>query len=299
MFRKRFSMLAAAGLTLGLLAVPAQAAAEEPVWPNPAQVTVDGQAVTFDAYTVYNGTGGTTYCKLRDVAMALSGSGAQFEVTWDGTHNRVCLTTGDCYTAVGGELGHHDSHHGSQHHSTGAHTSCGLYLDGQPVSVDAYLIGQNHYCKLRDLGTLLGFGVDWDQENQTIRITSALRTDEGDQVEEMFRLVNELRAEEGLAPLARLDGLDEAAQIRAAEGSAYFSHDRPDGRSCFTVLSECGLDRYYAAGENLARCSQDPNEAFRLWMNSDEHRENMLDPDYTHMGVGCCGSVWSQVFLRK
>lgn len=294
-WKKHLTALAAASLTLGMLALPAQAA--ETVWPNPAQVTVDGQAVTFDAYTVYGAGGGTTYCKLRDVAMALSGSGSQFEVSWDGAHNRVCLTTGGHYTAVGGELhsGHHDH---QQHHSTGTHSSCDLYLDGQSVSVDAYLIGQNHYCKLRDLGTLLNFGVDWDQSSQTIRITSS-NADATAQTAEVVRLVNEVRAQAGLPALSTLPELDEAAQVRAAEAAECFSHDRPDGTICFTVLDQCGISGYWRCGENIAMGNTTADRIMDQWMNSESHRQNILNPDYTHIGVGYSNGAWSQIFLQK
>ena len=39
-----------------------------------------------------------------------------------------------------------------------------VYLDGQPITLEAYLIGGSNYVKLRDLGKALGFSVDWSKE---------------------------------------------------------------------------------------------------------------------------------------
>ena len=102
---------------------------------------------------------------------------------------------------------------------------------------------------------------------------------------EVIRLVNEERAEYGLPALTTTDALTAAAAKRAEEISGDYGHDRPDGSSCFTVLPEFGI-RYETAGENIAAGQKTPAQVVRAWMNSEGHRNNILNPDFTQIGVG-------------
>ena len=69
------------------------------------------------------------------------------------------LLGGGAYAATTGILAKHSPHP--------------VTVDGQPVEMEAYLIeGQNYY-RLRDIGELLGFGVAWDEEAGTVRITTS------------------------------------------------------------------------------------------------------------------------------
>lgn len=120
-----------------------------------------------------------------------------------------------------------------------------------------------------------------------------------DPVAAVVRLVNEARAQEGLPPLEVLSELETAAEIRAQELGTLFEHTRPDGRSCFTVLEECGVSSYRAAGENIAMGTDDPERVMELWMNSPGHRANILKSSFTHIGVGYHEGGWVQLFLGK
>lgn len=264
-------------------------AAEETVtaYSNSSRVLVDGREVQFDAYTVFAESGGTNYFKLRDIACVLSGTRSQFDVTWDSAAGSIRIRTGEPYTAAGGELAAP-----SGQARTGVYNRAPIYLDDAQVQIQAYTIAQNNYFKLRDLANWMGFGVEWDQESQTIRITS-------DPTAQVVALVNEERAKAGLEPLDTLPELDAAAAVRAGEVERYFSHDRPDGRECFTVLGECGVSGYWTAGENIVRGSSTAEGAMNQWMNSDGHRGNILDKDFTHIGVGRQGSSWVQIFIGK
>ena len=118
--------------------------------------------------------------------------------------------------------------------------------------------------------------------------------------DEVFRLTNIERANAGLPALARMSSLTIAAQVRAAEAIAYWSHTRPDGRSCFTAFDEAGV-RYRLAGENLAAGQRTPEEVVTAWMNSPGHRENILTGGFGHLGVGVAIDVngriyWAQAF---
>ena len=47
-----------------------------------------------------------------------------------------------------------------------------VYVDGNRVYPTGYNIADNNYFKLRDIGTLAGFGVEWNQETQTVEIST-------------------------------------------------------------------------------------------------------------------------------
>ena len=121
---------------------------------------------------------------------------------------------------------------------------------------------------------------------------------------EVVRLVNKERKAYGLNALDTMTDLTEAAQVRSKELVELFSHNRPDGTSCFTALEEQGfqLNRYWC-GENIAAGQRTPAEVVESWMNSEGHRANILSENYTHIGVGCTvtssgyGFYWSQMFL--
>ena len=101
----------------------------------------------------------------------------------------------------------------------------------------------------------------------------------------IFNLVNKYRAENGLAALTYRSDLDAVADIRAREIREYFSHTRPNGTSCFTAISEAGIG-YQMVGENIAYGYRNADSVMTGWMNSEGHRRNILEPDFTGMAVG-------------
>ena len=115
---------------------------------------------------------------------------------------------------------------------------------------------------------------------------------------EVAELVNEERAKEGIDPLELDLDLCEAAEIRAKEAKKSFSHTRPNGERCFTALSEAGIT-YKIAGENLGGHIKTPKRAVAAWMNSEGHRKNILNPKFTHIGIGYVsnGNYWAQFFV--
>jgi hypothetical protein len=96
--------------------------------------------------------------------------------------------------------------------------------------------------------------------------------------------------------------LNAAAQQRAVEIEAKFSHDRPDGSAWLTVFSEFDVS-YTRAGENIAWGHGTPASVVIGWMGSLGHRANILDPDFNRLGVGvhvdAAGRLcWVQLFIR-
>lgn len=136
----------------------------EPVFaaPTPSTVLVNGIPTTFDAYNIK----GANYFKLRDLAFVLNGTGKQFSVDWDASEQTISLTSGAPYIPVGGEM---SAGTGTvQSATTGNGTS--LLFDKVSYYFQPYNIGGNNYFKLRNLGRLLDFGVDWDAATNTVII---------------------------------------------------------------------------------------------------------------------------------
>ena len=120
---------------------------------------------------------------------------------------------------------------------------------------------------------------------------------------EVLTLVNKIRTKNDLSQLAWGDTCEIAADTRAAETIALYSHTRPDGSSWSTacpVPSSGGT-----SGENLAigNAAVSPASVVALWMSSETHRANILNPEYTNLAVGFVfdpsksyRTYWSQEF---
>lgn len=95
-------------------------------------------------------------------------------------------------------------------------------------------------------------------------------------------LCNEERRKVGAPPLHLSGPLQDGARIRAEELTRRFSHTRPDGRNCKTVLH----DSNPYVGENIGAGYPTAEEAFQGWMKSFGHRKNILDSNFRELGVG-------------
>lgn len=113
---------------------------------------------------------------------------------------------------------------------------------------------------------------------------------------EILRLVNVERQKVGLDPLQYYSAGQSAADTRAEEITEVFDHTRPNGSSCFTALHEAGV-HYYAAGENIAMGYPTAEAVMEGWMNSEGHRANILNENFTHLIVGVNGTHWVQLFV--
>jgi len=130
--------------------------------PTSSKVLIDGKEVSFEAYNI----DGNNYFKLRDVALALSGSGKQFNVTWNEERKSVEMVSGSSYVPVGGEFAPGD---GTAKTATDDNPPQ-LLKDSVSLFTKSYNIGGNNYFKLRDLGREFDFDVSWDGANNCILI---------------------------------------------------------------------------------------------------------------------------------
>ena len=120
---------------------------------------------------------------------------------------------------------------------------------------------------------------------------------------DMLKQVNAQRAKNGKSALTLNQSLCASARVRASEiaKDGCFSHTRPDGSGCFTAIS--GVS-YRTAGENIAMGTwgyYGVDEIMDGWMNSEGHRANILNGDFSEVGFGCVvvngNGYWVQIFI--
>ncbi|MUK88284.1 SCP-like extracellular protein [Ornithinibacillus sp. L9] len=118
----------------------------------------------------------------------------------------------------------------------------------------------------------------------------------------VVELTNDERRKAGLDILEVDNTLSNVAREKSKDMQAndYFSHTSPTYGSPFDMMSQFGVS-YRSAAENIAAGQQSPEEVVRAWMNSEGHRENILNGGFTHIGVGFedQGNNWTQMFIRK
>ncbi|MGM9834398.1 MAG: CAP domain-containing protein [Bacilli bacterium] len=105
---------------------------------------------------------------------------------------------------------------------------------------------------------------------------------------EVLNYTNVYRSEKNLALLTLDNSLSVAATIRAIE-MAYankFSHTRPNGNSCFSVVNELGSIGWVTLGENIAYGYPTAKDVTIGWRESPGHYANMINERFTKLGVG-------------
>ena len=124
-------------------------------------------------------------------------------------------------------------------------------------------------------------------------------------VNKTIQLVNEERAKQALSPLIQDPFLNQLAIIKVHDmlEHEYFDHESPYYGHPWDMATLYDYE-FSSFGENIARYLSTPEEALKAWMTSDTHRENMLKPTYTHMGVAIKKDdngryYWIQLFSSK
>ncbi len=122
---------------------------------------------------------------------------------------------------------------------------------------------------------------------------------------EILRLVNQERLANGLDPLTLSQTLENLATEYACEliHYDYFGHVNGVTGSTLTERAKSFGYDYWIIGENLAAGQRSPVQAVSDWLNSPCHRENILNPAFTELGVGIriggdYGFYWVQEFGR-
>lgn len=133
-----------------------------------------------------------------------------------------------------------------------------------------------------------------EQTQQNTKAQQSENTDKAEQTKDASQfeqkvvdLVNQEREKQGLKPLTLNKKLSDVARTKSKDmmDKGYFDHNSPTYGSPFDMMKQFGIE-YTTAGENIAKGQQSPEDVMNAWMNSDGHRKNILNPDFTEIGVG-------------
>ena len=122
------------------------------------------------------------------------------------------------------------------------------------------------------------------------------------QEEELVALVNQARVDAGLTPLQADAGLSSVARAHSLDmaTTGFFSHSSPTTGEMGDRLAAAGVD-FLAAGENIA-LNADVQGAHASLLGSAAHRQNLLSPDVSHLGVGIVSNgrflLVTELFVR-
>jgi len=132
------------------------------------------------------------------------------------------------------------------------------------------------------------------ENNETTQVSSV--------IQQVVDLTNQERAKAGLKALQIDAKLTQSAQAKSQDmkDKNYFSHTSPTYGSPFDQMKSFGVT-YRSAAENIAMGQRSAAEVVKAWMESPGHRANIMNPSYTHIGVGLSdsGYYWTQQFIGK
>lgn len=117
-------------------------------------------------------------------------------------------------------------------------------------------------------------------------------------------LINKERANAGLAPLQFDAELQKVARLKAKDmvEKNYFSHQSPTYGSPFDMMRQFNVN-FRTAGENIAG-NRTVEGAVKAWMNSPDHKKNILNGNFNYTGIGVVespqyGKMFVQMFIGK
>lgn len=124
--------------------------------------------------------------------------------------------------------------------------------------------------------------------------------------EEMLQIVNEARSQSrtcggkryaAATPFELNATLQRAAQKHADDMAkkGYFSHRSRDGRTPFQRMEAEGY-HFWAAGENIAKGHRSAESAVAGWLKSAGHCANIMNPEFSELGMAQNGTLWVQTF---
>lgn len=125
-----------------------------------------------------------------------------------------------------------------------------------------------------------------DQFVGTLAATATAQAEDSNFEQRVLELINVERSKNGLGPVAYNSTLDNAAEKHASHMAIVgrMAHDGiGDGTPGERIRGE-GWNRSW--GENVATGQTSPEQVVREWMNSPDHRRNILDPGFRQMGIG-------------
>jgi uncharacterized protein YkwD/S1-C subfamily serine protease len=187
----------------------------------------------------------------------------------------------------------------------------GEVVDCRPV-VDTNKDGEiNDLDECKPIGGFLNLLSPIERATLLLNATDMTRTSDpaafippNNQAQRMLDAVNKEREKENVAPLTWCRNLAAAATSHAQDMAkrGFYDHDTPEGLDPTDRAERSGYGG--GAGENIAAMQRSVVEVIDAWMNSEGHRENILDSSYLHFGFGIAsgryegmtGYFWVQKF---
>lgn len=232
---------------------------------------------------------GTTYLSLRSLASMLD-----LDIVWDNKEKTISILSDSENPSP------YSYNSNNSNYVYAKEVNFPIYIDGErkyPSKMEVVANGTT-YLSLRDLANMLNVPINWDSNTRSVTVGEKPLKNK-DIAEKMLKLVNDFRAENGVAPLELMSEIEmkEYSDLRSRELKEKYSHTRPNGES---ALNKNEFENYYSyKGENIAQGQRSINTAFNDWKNSPGHRANMLSSDFTHMYSSRYGRNWVQLFGKN
>lgn len=160
--KKKISLLLAVLMLVTFMPM-SMAVSEERSMESSQKFTVNGDEVHIRAYII----NGKNYLRLRDVAAALKGTKAQFQVDYDKEKNLVMIETNKPYEDLS-----NTKIYSSQKKLWATMKDMDILFNGKERKLKSAFIIDTNYIELRDLAKLVGFSVSYDAPTKTVAITS-------------------------------------------------------------------------------------------------------------------------------
>ncbi|MEG2380263.1 MAG: stalk domain-containing protein, partial [Oscillospiraceae bacterium] len=246
-------------------------------------VTVDGNVVKFDQQPVIKDD--RTLVPLRAIFTELGAS-----VDWN--EDTETVTAKKDNTVVTMQIGN---------------TNYKVNNTEKTLDVPAQLINSRTLIPVRAVAESFDCDVSW---NEDIRVVEIIRNDASsvnnpfaELARDVLYYTNVEREKQGLDALTWDDDVAKVAQAYSENmATNYFlAHEGTDGSTPVSRIKDAGIS-YKALGENVGMGTETAKDIVKEWMNSEGHKANILNPDYTHLGVGVSRGdngylFWTQNFL--
>lgn len=134
-------------------------------------------------------------------------------------------------------------------------------------------------------------------------LISSLSFSSTDYQEIILTKINTERAKYNLKPMILNESISNLAIIKSNDMAKnnYFSHISKKYGSPFDMLKKENI-KYFGAGENIAKGQKNEDEVMKSWLESKGHRKNILNPNFTEVGIGkdtYSKNIWTQIFIGR
>ena len=261
-----------------------------PTYDKGQTIYVDSIRVYPTAYNIED----NNYFKLSDLSLLVG-----FNLSWDGNTKTVCIDT----TRV--PPSYSTSPFSSPTPSTAKLSSQNFTLNGSNFKINSYLIAGCNYVKLRDIAQAVDFGVSYDATTKAINISSHASYENSNKTpiipinvsnqtlhqwkQQMINCINAERSKAGVSPLSISEDLTQWAQYWAQHLTIEYRDSLESDKIAFSKANNIDFRALLGPENIITGCpvSLNPVESdMDKFMASTYHRDNILNPVNTYVGIG-------------